>query len=259
MDPKHTKNYEIENFVDLYFEFTNVIQYGSEADIEDVIYHNTFLPSENRKAKDLVFYPAVGANAITMETLLAEAGLNMKKVMEKGALIMISFEYDCDMKKESCDADILFHLMTNGDDSPVEVYGIITNILLNSLFLDQLTYSVKDTGDVYRDFYKYQGLRVIMHTYGSGNTLSMDKIILQVSSALALLNIAIAICDIIMLYCPCLNKEHREMYGKYKIEDSEDFSNLQEKLDLIEKEQEKRLKKIQRERKKNKDEFISEE
>ena len=75
---------------------------------------------------------------------------------------------------------------------------------------------------------------------------------MQVASGLALLNIAATVCDLIMLYCPLLKKEHREQYMNYKLEDSEDFSSLQEKLDLVEKEQEKRLKKIKKERKREK-------
>ena len=79
---------------------------------------------------------------------------------------------------------------------------------------------------MYRDHYLMTGLRLIIHVQGYGNTLSIASIILQLSSALALLNIAATLCDIIMLYCPLLKKEHRDKYFDYKIEDSEDFSNL---------------------------------
>jgi len=71
---------------------------------------------------------------------------------------------------------------------------------------------------------------------GSGNTLSIAAIILQVSSAFALLTIAKVLTDLIMLYFPLLPKTHRQLYLHYKIEDSEDFSDLQEKINLIEKE-----------------------
>jgi hypothetical protein len=43
-----------------------------------------------------------------------------------------------------------------------------------------------------------------------------------------------------------LPEEHRELYFRYKCENSEDFSNLQEKINLIKTEQQKRLKKIKR-------------
>lgn len=71
---------------------------------------------------------------------------------------------------------------------------------------------------------------------------------MQISSLLALLNIAVTISDLIMLRAPFLPELHRKLYFKYKIEDSEDFSNLQEKLDIIDKEQEKRMKKLKREK-----------
>lgn len=87
-----------------------------------------------------------------------------------------------------------------------------------------------------RDLTVLTGLRLIIQVLGHGNTISPAQIILQLASALALLNIVATLCDLIMLYCPLLKKEHREKYFDYKIEDSEDFSNLQEKINLIEKE-----------------------
>eukprot|EP00347_Sterkiella_histriomuscorum_P000775 403374552 len=142
---------------------------------------------------------------------------------------------------KECEPDISFQMLSEVGDAPVQIE-------------DSLSYSFasnsSSANDQMRDLTVMTGIRLIFHVQGYGNTLSYASIILQISSALALLNIAATLCDLIMLYCPLLKKEHREKYFDYKIEDSEDFSNLQERVDLIEKEQEKRLKKIKKDRKK---------
>jgi hypothetical protein len=78
--------------------------------------------------------------------------------------------------------------------------------------------------EAYRDYMKIYGIRLLVDVTGEGKTLSLAAFIMQISSALALLTIAITITDIIMLHFPWL--KHRKLYFRYKIEDSEDFSNL---------------------------------
>lgn len=75
---------------------------------------------------------------------------------------------------------------------------------------------------------------MLFTVHGIGKTLSIPAIILQLSSALALLNIAATICDVIMLNWPWLPEEHRKLYFRYKCEDTEDFTSLQEKINLVE-------------------------
>eukprot|EP00347_Sterkiella_histriomuscorum_P017542 403348942 len=246
---KNTKTFVMENLQDLHFEFVNVIQFGSEEEIEDIIYSTDAIEYDKHGEKKVVFYPEKRANALNMTEILINIDEDQsltqeeyEKIINKGAIIKIVFDYYCDLRNmKECEPDISFQMLSEVGDAPVQIE-------------DSLTYSFasnsSSANDQMRDLTVMTGIRLIFHVQGYGNTLSYASIILQISSALALLNIAATLCDLIMLYCPLLKKEHREKYFDYKIEDSEDFSNLQERVDLIEKEQEKRLKKIKKDRKK---------
>jgi len=63
---------------------------------------------------------------------------------------------------------------------------------------------------------------------------------------MALNVIAVYITDYLMLNLRLLPEEHRRLYQKWKIIDSEDFTKLQERLDFVEKEQQKRAKKFRK-------------
>ena len=81
---------------------------------------------------------------------------------------------------------------------------------------------------------------------GEGKTFSYPALILQLSSLLALLTVAINISDVIMLKWPWIKEEHRNLYFANKCANTDDYTSLQEKINLIEQEQAKRLKKIKR-------------
>lgn len=150
----------------------------------------------------------------------------------------MDFEYNCNLKERFCDP----YITLSQYSSPNEEHPHFVE--------DTVTYSDKDpvTGKLtqYRDYYRYIGIRILSELRGEGKRLSIPAVILQVSSALALLNIATTISDVIMLNLPMLPEEHRRLYFGYKCENSEDFTNLQEKINLIKTEQQKRLKKIKR-------------
>ncbi|CDW76075.1 p2x purinoceptor 4 [Stylonychia lemnae] len=236
-DPVHTQIYVMQNLLDLHFEYLNVIQFGSDAETEDIIYHTNPVQVQEDGMRHPVFYPKQKSNAISMGTLIESNNIEVNQLVEKGAIIKMVFDYYCDLRYYQCEPLIEFQKLSEDNDNPITIESSI-------LFTDS------DDGTQYREFYQMTGLRLIVQVQGEGNFISIASIILQISSGLALLNIVATVCDLIMLYCPLLKKEHREKYNDYKIEDSEDFSNLQEKIDLIEKEQEKRLKKIKKERKK---------
>ena len=81
---------------------------------------------------------------------------------------------------------------------------------------------------------------------GEGKTFSYPALILQLSSLLALLTVAVNISDVIMLKWPWIKEEHRNLYFANKCANTDDYTSLQDKINLIEQEQAKRLKKIKR-------------
>eukprot|EP00347_Sterkiella_histriomuscorum_P010884 403374553 len=62
---KNTKTFVMENLQDLHFEFVNVIQFGSEEEIEDIIYSTDAIEYDKHGEKKVVFYPEKRANALT--------------------------------------------------------------------------------------------------------------------------------------------------------------------------------------------------
>ena len=52
--------------------------------------------------------------------------------------------------------------------------------------------------------------------------------------------------DLYMLQWPWLKEEHRKLYFANKCANTDDYTMLQEKINLVEQEQAKRLKKINR-------------
>ena len=63
---------------------------------------------------------------------------------------------------------------------------------------------------------------------------------------LALLTVAVNLSDLYMLQWPWLKEEHRKLYFANKCASTDDYTMLQDKINLVEQEQAKRLKKINR-------------
>ena len=168
-----------------------------------------------------LFYPHPLANAISIRQLLSSSHINLNDIMNTGAIIRVLFNYECNVKKPLCIPKLEFESLLKTGDPPIYLE-------------DALSYDIG--GETYRDFMRFIGIRIIFNVKGVGQTMSVPAIILQLSSGLALLSIAAVFTDWIMLYMPLLPETQRKLYFMYKIEDSEDFSNLQEKLDVIDKE-----------------------
>jgi len=103
------------------------------------------------------------------------------------------------------------------------------------------SYSYYNGTQEMRDFYKFTGIRILFISEGLGTVISFASVVLQIASGLALLALASIITDFVMLYL--YPKELRDEYWSVKVTDSEDFSDLTEKLNLIRIAREKKLKK----------------
>ena len=67
------------------------------------------------------------------------------------------------MSKFECLPDITFNKLSSQDN--------------NTIFIeDSLTYTVD--GELYRDYYRYYGVRIVFTVSGSGNTFSIAAVIL---------------------------------------------------------------------------------
>lgn len=80
--------------------------------------------------------------------------------------------------------------------------------------------------------FRFISVKFINISRGEGYEFSLQKTVLQIASALALLKLTTAISDFFMLnFYP--NKTRRRNFKKLKIEDSVDFSDKGDRIDYI--------------------------
>lgn len=167
---------------------------------------------------------AVGHNRfknITLGDLLASATppIALEDVLETGALIGVSFFWNCDVAV-AC-----------------EPSGVVVKRLDHGKGFVQRRVKHKTVGGAStRDATYMHGLRILVDSSGIGRKFSMVLIIIQIGSGLALLRTASMTSDFLML--KLYEPELRKAYYKCKIETSEDYSDLQDRINLI-KEQKK--------------------
>lgn len=105
--------------MDIHFEYLNVVQFGSERDIDDIIVSTPLVQKDNKSAKKPVFYPSPNANAITLATLIKETDLSIDDVINKGAIIKMVFNYECDLGHDECSPHVAFERLSHANDMPV--------------------------------------------------------------------------------------------------------------------------------------------
>jgi len=93
----------------------------------------------------------------------------------------------------------------------------------------------KDGGTKTRDLYTVHGVRILLSSQGEGRKTSVSAIMLQISSAIALLWLSGYVADFLMLYV-LPEKKH---YRTYKQERTPDFSDLRNKIAEVEGERKK--------------------
>jgi len=77
------------------------------------------------------------------------------------------------------------------------------------------------------------GLRILVDSSGIGRKASVVLAIIQVGSAIALIRVAAIVADNLMLYSIRYSKVRREAYYKCKVQETKDYSDLQDRINLI--------------------------
>jgi len=75
------------------------------------------------------------------------------------------------------------------------------------------------------------GLRILVESSGIGRKTSLVLFVIQVGSCLALLRTASFLADFLMLNC--YSQEKTDMYYKCKIIETQDYSDLQDRINII--------------------------
>jgi hypothetical protein len=153
-------------------------------------------------------YPAEGANVYTIDNLLklCQPPLRFAEVKEAGAVLAVEFVWDCDVDQVGCDRP---HVQVRRIDSS---FGRDHA----GFSFEYPIYSGPDT----RELHKVKGIRLFLHTVGTGKRVSFYAIVLKCSMALALLGLAPLFADLVMLHCL---GDRSDSYFARKYDMTEDF------------------------------------
>jgi len=159
---------------------------------------------------------------ITLKELLSQAqppgSLKLEDVLQTGALISVSFFWNCDVDVD-CEPAVIVKRQDNGK-------GFVQKRVTHQ------TIGGKNTRDA---IYMY-GLRILVESSGIGRHVSVVLIVIQIGSGLALLRTASMAADFLMLRL--YSKVRSDAYYKCKVQDTEDYSDLQDRLNLVQKKKE---------------------
>ena len=168
------------------------------------------------KVKQPVMYPLPGYNTMKVRDILKLSKTVFEDVKDSGGVFIVNAWWECRIKKGAtnlCNPKVkVMRLDTDPDNEEIPGSGF------------QFTRAnyYRDGEDEFRDQLSYIGLRFFLLSSGLATCISVPFIILQFSSGLALLSVASAGADYVMLYV--LPK--KEIYARKKMERTPDFSEF---------------------------------
>lgn len=137
------------------------------------------------------------------------------EVLNSGALLGVSFFWNCDVRSD-CEPKVVIKRLDTGQ-------GFVNK---------RARYRI-DNGVETRDALYVNGLRILIDSSGLGKRFSLVLVVVQVGSAIAILRSASILVDMIMLKAIFFKKERVGALKKCKIVETEDFSDMQDRLNLI--------------------------
>lgn len=138
-----------------------------------------------------------------------------KKMLANGALIGVSFFWDCDVSGD-CEPNVVIKRLDSGQ-------GFVQK---------RATYAKEGGVDIRQALY-LNGLRILVDSSGIGKQASLVLAIIQLGSAIALIRVAGIVADNMMLYGFQYTKTRKEAYYKCKVQETKDYSDLQDRINLI--------------------------
>lgn len=140
-------------------------------------YHRFMLDVSTADESQPVHFPHRRANTYRLRDLLRMTNSDPEDFRENGAVMIVNSIFECDLNERDCD-------MT------VETATVDKNFFYH--IYNHLYY---DNGIRKRDSYRMFGIRLVAFTTGFGQRTSVAQIILQISSAVALLSLAEIVAD----------------------------------------------------------------
>eukprot|EP00929_Paragymnodinium_shiwhaense_P000733 TRINITY_DN100969_c0_g1_i1.p1 TRINITY_DN100969_c0_g1~~TRINITY_DN100969_c0_g1_i1.p1 ORF type:complete len:356 (-),score=70.76 TRINITY_DN100969_c0_g1_i1:313-1380(-) len=151
-----------------------------------------------------VHYPRRRANTYRLADVMRMSNLDPEQFQENGAVMLVNALFKCNLDAGSCDMKI--------ESANVDTKTGYNHVVSQVYWED---------GVRKRDTYRMYGIRIMAFTTGLGSKTSFSQILLQVSSAIALLGVAEIVADVwLMMVVP-----ERKHYIEQKIIQTEDFGS----------------------------------
>eukprot|EP00742_Colponemidia_sp_Colp-10_P002536 GILJ01002710.1.p1 GENE.GILJ01002710.1~~GILJ01002710.1.p1 ORF type:complete len:385 (-),score=55.23 GILJ01002710.1:152-1306(-) len=174
--------------------------------------------------RDPVIWPDDGANTYSVADLMEIAGTTFEAVKDSGAIFDVLLYWSCNLDLSSrCSPSLV---VTRVDASSTNPRGS------GFSYRRAVYYGSGDSES--RDLYKMTGIRFLVRSTGVGYRISMEAVMLQLSSAMSLLTVAQVVADFMMLYI----LPERKRYAAKKYDQTKDFSDMLEELERKQKDKE---------------------
>jgi len=154
---------------------------------------------------------------ITVDELIAsiEPKVELSDLVEEGALIGVSFIWKCDVTLPDCEPELIN----------------VKRLDSGTGFVQKRSRKYRISGQLYRDASVMYGIRLLVDSTGRGGEVNLVLLVIQLGSCLALLRTATIMADFLMLQAYPTHKA--EMYYQCKVTETKDYSDLQDRLNLI--------------------------
>lgn len=157
---------------------------------------------------------------ITLGDLLARGGLKVEDMIDGGAVISVIFQWGT----ASAPCDVTIPELCNPDVTVDRVDG-------GRGFVTKRSHKYFEGGEWVRDSQMMYGMRILVDSAGIGRKFDFVLAMIQLGSLLALMRTATMVADFIMLNMYPADKTM--LYYKCKVKETQDFSDLKDRLNII--------------------------
>lgn len=156
---------------------------------------------------------------------LAEPPVSVEDVIDTGALLGVSFFWNCDVDIGNCEPAVIIKRLDSGQG-----------------FSQKRARHYREGGVEKRDAMFMYGIRIIVDSAGIGKQSSLVLIVMQIGAGLALLRTAAYFVDYVMLSQYVYAEGTRNAYSSCKIIETKDYSDLKDRINLIQDQKEQQHK-----------------
>eukprot|EP00425_Heterocapsa_triquetra_P036466 CAMPEP_0195064826 /NCGR_PEP_ID=MMETSP0448-20130528/10693_1 /TAXON_ID=66468 /ORGANISM="Heterocapsa triquestra, Strain CCMP 448" /LENGTH=415 /DNA_ID=CAMNT_0040095867 /DNA_START=119 /DNA_END=1363 /DNA_ORIENTATION=+ len=161
---------------------------------------------------------------------LAQPPLTVQDVQERGAVIGVSVLWECQISAfTTTSQSAAGGVHTCGNDPSI----VVKRLDSGQGFVQKRVQYKKVGGAEQRDAHYVFGIRLLVDSAGIGRMITLDLVVIQLGAMFSLLKTVAMFADWLMMSNPFYIQERRDAYYKCKVQESEDFSDLKDRIPLV--------------------------